>query len=58
MNHLLLVDTFSKGFILVNSNTITDLSAVYIELIKSATDAFTVKISLVRFINDRLRHPL
>ncbi len=35
MNHLLLVDTFSKGyyFILVDSDTTTDLSAVYIESI-------------------------
>ncbi len=33
MNHFRLVDTFSKGyyFILVDSNTITDLPAVYIE---------------------------
>ncbi len=45
MNHLLLVDTFSKVyyFILVDSDTTTDLSAVYIE---SATDAFTVKLSI------------
>ncbi len=51
MNHLLLVDTFSKGnyFILVDSDTTTDWPDVYID--SAISNMFQISLLLILALN-------